>query len=83
MASSHHGKEIANAVDGARAASDLLLECIAEVVRGVRADDEHVLPALGHLYCNTAGCSRLAHPTFPTNEYPFQRAVDELLKSWG
>lgn len=83
VAGSHHGKEVANAVDGARAASDLLLERVAEVVCRVRADDEHVLPALGHLNRYTAGRSGLAYPTLSTNEYPFQGAVDELLKSGG
>ena len=52
--------------------SELLVECIREVVGRVSRNNQHGLPVLGHLDGQTAGSGGLANAAFSADEYPLQ-----------
>lgn len=52
---SYHGKEVVISCDGAGRAGELLVEGIAQVVRWVCRDDQHVPPGRRQLHRQAAG----------------------------
>ena len=77
----YHGIQVVDALYRSRVLGDLLIEAIAEVVGGIRGDDECLPVLLGDESGEAAAGCGLANSALAANEYPTKGfLVDDVLK---